>query len=206
MTPLRRGDAECGAHACHIEAEQFRRDDRTAKHTGDAGRVEPQLLRRELIACILKTPLDFESLGDCGDDFTAAPAVQFGQRKRDRHGRRDRMRRRTPHRFEVEHVRSHRVDVGRLHDRGFKAVAPYACLRRAAEPLGMLNCESYGCLATARERDGDTVLNRFFHARDALVAERFVARGMNDRAEIVRQAHPEIPLECAVSRAAISDL
>src|SRR4051812_30048833 len=70
----------------------------------------------------------------------------------------------------------------------------------------MLNRESDGSLATARERDGDTVLNRFFHARDAFDAERFVARRVNDRAEIVRQAHSGNSLECAVSRAAISDL
>ena len=56
---------------------------------------------------------------DRPDDVLAAEAVRFGERDRDGHRRRDRVRRRAPHRLEVEDVRRHRIHVRGLRHRNF---------------------------------------------------------------------------------------
>ena len=62
----------------------------------------------------------------------------------------------------------------------FKARAPYARLRRAAQAFRVRERERDRRLAAARERDGDAILNRLLDARDAFIAQRLVARRVHD--------------------------
>src|SRR5688572_32087756 len=165
-----------------------------------------ELFRRVLICRVLKPSLDLESPGNRGDDFFTRRAPRFGERERDRHGRRNRMRGRAPHRLEVEHVRSHRIDARGLQHRCLEAPAPDARLGRAAETAYVPHADLDRLLAAPRESNRDAVGNRLRNPAHALIVEIGVRRAMNDCAKLPRKAHrlpPRVVPHCFITYEAL---
>ncbi len=106
--------------------------------------------------------------------------MRLSERQGHRHGGRYRVRRRQPHRLEVEHMDRNAVGVGRVHHGGLKTMPPHRRLRFAAEAFHMLGEQSARLLRAARGSHRDSVRDRLSHATHALLAKRLEPRRRND--------------------------